>query len=659
MFWGGQATGSYVGGAFPPSSGAQGGPLIGGDDQGPFVVLPDSPLGLFVGDARFASWIVPPLPRFIAPDLSAASVLDLGPLGTAVVGVEAHSLVARRSTDGVSLGAVDLGPGTPQSTPLPLPIAGEALPRVGIDWRVEGVAVAQSAVDFKSGKLVFQGEPLPFGGFFGSGVGDLDGDGTGEWYSMNTGLNRRDVKTGAVTTLPGNNMFYALPMVAMFRAGVGPELLLQAGASAPRLLDAGLSQVWQSSSPENVNGMGGARVLCGGAARLVTPSVLSPFLRAYDGATGAKVSEKVLAGGGVFDSIDAANQAGARPGVLSNATGIGKLGNGGPAVLVGSTDGHLYALDACTLGLRWSKMLGASVAEPIVGDTDGDGEDEVVVGVADGSIVALDVPRCAPPAWVSFASASGEDQPITVAPKQNVDITFAAVPEALAYEYALVGPDERALWSPAYRQAPGSTFSVDVTGVLASRPYRVAVRARGPSGASPDVFSPPFVVNDVTAPVRLREDKLLVDDEGKMQIELDVEDDLALGGWMVRMGENGEWAVLGDGLLDGPTAKISEHLSPPPAAFGKVSDVRIDVFDSAGNTTPVFAAASVDETGKVVAFDWALKDPSGPSDKPSSVDQGFFGCGAAGHAPSGSGIAAAVGLALGLALRSRRRGRPG
>ena len=659
VFWGGAATGSLVGGGLQPSAGAAGGPLVGRDDVGPFVVLPGSPLGLYVGDARFASLIVPPLPRFIQPGMYAASIIDLDTLGMAVVGVEGNALVARRSHDGASLGAVDLGPGAAHGTPLPLRVAGQVAPRVGLDWRIEGVQIVQSAVDFTTESLAWKGQPLPFGGFFGSGVGDLDGDGTDAWYSMNDGLNTRNAETGAVTTSPGNSMWYALPMLASFQGGPGPELLLQAGASSPRLLQANLGTAWQSESPEQVNGMAGARVVCGNAARFVTPSVLSPTLRAFDGASGALLGARTLAGGEVFPSAEAAIAAGKRPGVLSNATSVASLGAAGPAVLVGSTDGHLYALDACTLNLRWSKFLGGSVAEPVVGDTDGDGADEILVGVADGSIHHIDVPGCASPPWVSFGETieGPPDAPHVIKPGDVVTVSFAPVDEATSYEFALVGPDDQPLWSPAYQPAPGTSFPVDLTGVLAQRPYRVAVRARGPKGASPDVFTRPLVVADANPPTIEATAKA---ETTSLHLTLDAKDDLALDHWLVRMHEAGtpEDAALvaGEGLFDGPAGKVELAVTPPAALFGKKVLVTMSALDSAGNPGIASVAASVDDEGHVTHIDPPVVLPPGgapPAATPSDPTT-FGGCGASGRAPGESAFLVALGLGLALFRRARR-----
>lgn len=489
-----RASGTVLGGGTQPSTGAYGGPLIAADAVGPLVVLPDTLRGMVVGDATSASWIIPPRERWSQRDLNHPSVIDLGgSLGPAVVGVEGSDLVARRSTDGALFGAVALGPGMAWGTPLPLAAAGRS-PLVGIDWYLEGVQIAQHVADFTSGSLLWSGAPLPFGGFFASGVGDLDGDGTDEWYSMNGPLTRRDALSGLTTTYPELSTSYSIPMVAPL-AGPAPSLLLQGGAASLKLADRALTLGWNTAVTEAINGMAGAFVTCGGGGRFVTPAVQSPTLRSFQGASGALTSERVLAGGKVYASIAAAVGAGARPGSLSNASAVAALGGGGPAVLVGSSDGFLYAVDACTLDLRWAKNMNAPVAEPVIGDVDGDGDDEIVVATSSGCVYGLDDVAYPAPLGIQVDGESADGVALAD-PTRPVRLSWSPVDGATGYEVALVGPDEWALWDPPYRPVTGTSMQVDLAGVLAERPYRLVVRARGAAAAGADGLSPRFRVVD-------------------------------------------------------------------------------------------------------------------------------------------------------------------
>lgn len=648
VYAGGQASGSLIGGATQPNTGARGGPLIGTDEAGPFIVLPDSPLGLFVGDARNASLIVPPNQRWVAARMGAPSIMELpSPLGSVVVGADGQSLVARGSISGAVMSEVNLGLGTPHATPLPLRVAGSDTPLVGIDWRVDGVQIVQHAVDFTNQTDVWQGKPLPYGGFFASGVADLDNNGTDEWYSMNDGLNRRDVQSGSVTTTPGEGMGYTLPMMASFTAGGQKQLLLQGGGLAPKLLDSSLKQIWQSTMSEPVNGMGGTRVLCGTATRFFTPSVLSPMLRAFDGATGALVGERALAGGAAYPSLQLAQAAGRNPGVLSNASSVAQLGIGNGAVLLGSTDGYLYAVDACSLDLRWSKFLGGSVAEPIVGDTDGDVGDEIVVGVADGTVVNIDVPAYVEIDSISFVGPKNGQAPMVVSPGEDVKVSFGSVPGATSYEVALVGPDDQALWSPPFREASGNLATVSLDGALAGRPYRIAVRAKGPAGNSPEAFSSTITVDDPHGPSLTASAKTK---GNSISLAMQMQDDLALDHWIVWMqpkSKDGQMLVAAEALVGGKSAEVSPTFTAPEELRSRDVVIIVEALDSAGNSTNVNFNATIDQNGFVSSL-----TPDGAAEPVT-----FGGCHASSRAPVGTGGGIFLGFALMLLRRFRRNAR--
>ncbi len=573
---GGPPKGTRVGGGRQASTGAVGGPLVANDSGGPFVVLPGRPEGMRVGDARDASWILPPKERWIGKNMGSASIIDLGPLGLAVVGVEDDDLVARRADSGDELGRFALGPGTPWGTPLPLRMAGAAAPRVGIDWRIEGVQIVQHIVDFVSPSS-FAGDPLPYGGFFASGVGDLDGDGTDAWFSMNGPLEVRD-PSGLLTTVSAVNAGYSIPMVAPF-VGAPMNLLLQGTAQPPRLLDGALGVVWQTTMPEAIGGMGGARAVCAGSTRFITPSVRSPYVRAFDGATGQPVAEVVLAQGKVFASMEVVDAFGYTPGLLSNLTTIDH--DGQPLVLAGSTDGFLYALSACDLSPVWSVDLGAPVAEPIVADDDADGFEEIVVGTADGYVVGVDWPGLPPPEPVFVEVPSGNPQ--AAIPGEPVTVTWTFVEKATGYEIALVDPDDEPLWSPAYKALPDLSLVVDLTGALAGRPYRFAVRAVGANGIhSRDAFSPPVIFRDDIPPTL----KLRVIPRGTaLDVTLMAHDDLALDAYVLRyrLHDDGPLLPIEDGPLTGTDAEVLVRWEPPILAYGRALTLVADVYDSGGN----------------------------------------------------------------------------
>jgi outer membrane protein assembly factor BamB len=661
------ASGTTVGGAMQPTAGAQGGPVIGADALGRFVVLPGSPKGLLVANAALASWVVPPLARWIKPGMTAASILDFGPgMGVAVVGVDGYDLRARSSATGALLGMRPLGPGVPWGTPLPLRVAGSPVPLVGMDWRIEGVQIVETAVNFTNNTTVWTAAPLPYGGFFGSGVGDLDGDGTDEWYSMNGPLNRRSAASGALDTFPTLSTAYSIPMVAHFTGAAAPDLLLQAGATGPKLVTSNMVQAWEGPLPEQMNVMAGTRVACGNAARFVTPAVQSPSIRAFDGASGALLATRVLAGGAAYPSVQAAQGAKARIGSLTNASSVAAAGGQGPAVLVGSSDGFLYALDGCSLDLLWAKDIGAPVAEPVIGSTDGDAGDEIVVGAADGYIYGLDWPGTPTPPSVKLAGAGPGGGPASVKVGEPVVVSWSPAAGATGYEVALVGPEDEAIWDPPYHAVVGESASISLEGALARRPYRVAVRALGPEGASNDAFSPAVVIADTAVPA-VEAQGSWGPEEGA-QIAMNASDDLALDHYVIRYREAGapdaDAKIAGDDILSGKEAKASFALDLPAEYRGKSVVIDVDVIDSGGNIGRGSLAAQVGEDGEVR---FESKAVPGFDDVPSfdseDIGQGAGDSGGCATTPLGSrsigggGAGLAIGLSSALLLfRRRRRG---
>jgi MYXO-CTERM domain-containing protein len=646
LLWlGSGAAGTILGGARQPSTGVYGGPLVATDANGPLVVLPDSTLGTYVGDATFASWLIPPIPRWYQSGLSHVSIIDLGgSLGPAVVGVEGTDLVARRSTDGALLGALDLGPGAAGGTPLPLAVAGRT-PLVGLDWHTEGVQIVQHTVDFASSSIVWSGAPLPFSGFFGSGVGDLNGDGTDEWYSMNGPLNRRVAPSGQTTSFPGLSTGYSIPMVAPLARGAAPSLLLQGGTSSLKMATSALALGWDRPVTEAINGMAGALVTCGGRARFVSPAVQSPTLRAVDGLTGALTQERVLAGGGAYASIAAAVAAGASPGALSNASAVADLGGTGPAVLVGSSDGFLYAIDACTLDLRWATFMGSPVAEPVIGDVDGDGGDEIVVGISSGYIVGLDDVPFPPPPAIQVAGESADGVAIAD-PTRPITLTWSPVEGATAYEVALVSPEEWPLWDPPYRPATGTSMQIDLTGALAERPYRLVVRAVSAEGAGADGMSPRFHIIDTRPPTLVDVTPTFI--EGGADIHIESTDDIALDYAALDWRENGDEARFSgvDTMLSGKSAAATLRWAPPVEMWGKAVVLNVSVVDSAGNSQAKALSLRVGENG-------AISFGDEPED-PGATDNSGCAC-RTGGAPSGGATPAGVLAGAAAALFALRR----
>jgi hypothetical protein len=124
--------------------------------------------------------------------------------------------------------------------------------------------------------------------------------------------------------------------------------------------------------------------------RIAVPEFDAARLVLLDGASGAELDSVVLAGGEAHPTVDTATAAGKQPGQISAALGVDDLsGHGEPGVIVGSSDGFLYALKLDPLELAWALDFRATVGEPVAADTDGDGIHEILAPVGDGHIAVV------------------------------------------------------------------------------------------------------------------------------------------------------------------------------------------------------------------------------------------------------------------------------
>ncbi len=642
----GTPLGTFVGG------GQISAPLVGSDGAGPFVVLTGTTLGTVVADARWASWILPPLPRWWRESLASPSILETGS-ESRIVGIENQAMVARATTTGLKSSDVALPAGSPWGTPVPLSING-VNSRVGIDWRVDGTQIIQIGVDLSNDDIAWQGQPIALSGFFGSSAGDLDGDGTDEWLSLSGTLLSRNSASGSATSQGSYpQLGYSLPMIAPFQ-GATPDLLLQSGGQGAKLVKNDYSLAWESTATEALNGMAGTRTTCGGATRFVTPAVKSAHLRAYEGATGNLLAERTFAGGQAFTDVAAAVAAGAQPGVLSHASSVADLAGTGPAVFVGSTDGYLYAIDACSLDIRWAANIGRSLGEPVIADVDADGDDEIVVSASDGFVYGLDLPLFAAPHVDCEGVTAGADL-ISATPGDKLTLTWGDISGAAGYEVALISPDDKPVWSPAYVPTDGTTFELDLSGALANRPYRVAVRAVDDSGAGQEGFSLPIVLEDVSAPGL----DFAASGGDAANISFTASDDVALDHYALIVQRDGVSETVGDELLSG--VSDSRHLAwtPPASYWGSEVKLTLEAIDSAQLSTRASVKATVLDNGVVV-----LDSDEGPSDlpgdeptpeEPRGPSAGSGGCSASEHTNS-SGVLAVIALGMaGLARRRRQR----
>lgn len=253
-----------------------------------------------------------------------------------------------------------------------------------------------------------------------------------------------------------------------------------------------LTPLWSDAGSQHTR-VHGAAIACSGGARFVQSHHHSARISAWNAATGELAGDIALRDGRLWDPPSSAPEG---PGILGDVTLARDLvGTGAPTALVPSTDGHLYAIDPCTMALQWALDFRFPVGSPILADTDGDGEDEIVVTVADGFLYAVDREVIAAPLFVvendgrGPAAGPGDDidELVTV---DTLWANWASVEGAVAYEYAVVTPGGAFLTRPSFINA-GDVTEVRATGLplRAGQRYLFAVRAIGAEGSSSETLS--------------------------------------------------------------------------------------------------------------------------------------------------------------------------
>jgi hypothetical protein len=173
-------------------------------------------------------------------------------------------------------------------------------------------------------------------------------------------------------------------------------------------------------------------------------------------------------------------------------------GDGTPAALVGSTDGWLYWINPCDGSLVRAIDLGVAVGQAVFGDTDRDGNDEILVSAADGYLYGFKQRYAETPAWVNDidpASPTSTDDADFITTEDTLIARWAAVAGALRYEVGAFDADGSPLLAARWQDV-GSDTEVTLTGLplVNGRRYHFGVRALSADGPSVDAVSDGAVV---------------------------------------------------------------------------------------------------------------------------------------------------------------------
>ena len=462
------------------------------------VLVVDSRGDLVRLDAAGATLVAPAKPIWRAQDSSGAS---LKPADTtpAIVGVfrrrhpltdpPKHAMAALDASGSEVAGLELLRP--PQHDVLPMRVAG-SVNLVGMS--VDGALNTDITSMSSSGQKLWQQSLVATAGTQPSAVADWNGDGSDDLAAVVNVPRVYSGTTGGVLAESNAPFSYAMPIITDLGAAPAPNMILQGCYLPARALANDLSNLWVGSGPSQPFPYG-ALASCNGDLVLVEGTFSVPAALAFTSASGSMAgssSAVVLASGALFATVDLALAAGAQPGQLTDVAISTNLSGADsePTALVGSTDGYLYALGACTKTLKWALAFQEPVGSPVLADTDGDANDEILVSVADGYLYGIDDEQLAPPDYVwdvdppSGLTGADVDQ---ISTTSTLHVSWAAVLGASSYEVAVVGGGGSYLTVPEWTNVGAATVaSLPGLPLVDGAKYVVGVRAIGPGGKSPD-----------------------------------------------------------------------------------------------------------------------------------------------------------------------------
>ncbi|HUB05683.1 MAG TPA: FG-GAP-like repeat-containing protein, partial [Myxococcales bacterium] len=459
-----------------------------------------------------ASVAQPPTPVWSLPGFTYPSLVDLNGDGSPeVLAREVDAgVVSAYGSDGKTLLWTASTPGGTYDLPFG-DVNGDGVPDIfyEFDDQNAGMVLQMNVLDGRTGAALWNPTfSLPIAaGVSPLAVADMNGDGAADAVSATNHLLYLSGPTGSPLASNPDVLGYAEPLVANVLGGANPQAFLHGGAYAPRLDAADGGTIWvvdAGLAATAWTGRYGAIAPCDGGSVFIEGEYYSPVLHAFSAQTGAEAWRTTLSGGqGLSD-----------PGSIPPGTYVGALGNvavkedltgtGHMDALVGSTDGYLYAVQACNGGaLDWAYDFGYPVGEPIVADTMGTGKDQVLVSVADGYLYALQQASIQPPGYVYAVDPPGGHPHDPVSTIDTVDTLYAEwsqVPGATGYQWAVYTSAGTLVGMTGYQttgytagQLPDGGAVVDVTAsslpLVNEGRYYFAVRAVNAAGPSSDALS--------------------------------------------------------------------------------------------------------------------------------------------------------------------------
>jgi hypothetical protein len=384
---------------------------------------------------------------------------------------------------------------------IPGNLDGDAIPDLVVQWGSPSDLIGFVRGLSGSGtKLWDSGPNTPGAGrtTAGHALVDWNGDGADEVIFQGAGAHVLSSVDGTEIATGGPSDAYFMPIPYDVDGDGVPEVTFQGGFSPASTFHHDLkTTVWASGDDDRPYPYG-AIAVCPAAPILVEGSWQNPSrlkLTTMSGAGAGTVKTLVLAGGKAYDSETAATAAGARIGQLTSANvHAGLAGSGTIRALVGSSDGWLYAVDPCAATLAFGYQFQDPVGQPVFGDTDGDGKDEIIVAVGDGYLYGLRNEALPPPDSVIDIDPEHGVTTTDVETTENASTlsgSWSAVVGAESYEVAVTGADGAYLTTPAWTNVGNVTrATISKLALDVGSKYFFAVRATSSTkGTGPDKVS--------------------------------------------------------------------------------------------------------------------------------------------------------------------------
>ncbi len=377
---------------------------------------------------------------------------------------------------------------------------GNAFPDVFYAWFTQNGYSKVVPLDGRSGVRLWQ---VPFAiqaswGSYPFSVADVDNDGDDDLITTWNYLYVVDGRTG--TAMISDTTFYAygVPMTWNIDDDSDLEILQHAGYYPDRMLDPNfgggyVSEVWRDTEGLRT-GQQGALVACDSSdVRLVKGYSADDRFQVFDLATGARLADWHAASGELFATTEERDAAGAEPGLLTHMVSSPDLtGLDEPAAVFGSSDGYLYAFDPCGAAdtLLWTYEFGPRVGAPILADTNDDGLSEILVHVGDGYLYHFSqLPIAAPTGVLDLATPDGVEDVDTLETLETLYASWQPSDGAIGYEVAVLSAADTFVTAPPFLAVDDTRATITGLDLCDGATYRVAVRAVGATGVSPERLS--------------------------------------------------------------------------------------------------------------------------------------------------------------------------